>query len=193
MGRLRRLGAFLISKTVATAILGFLLSLFGREMLYAVPSGKELDVAVVLFLSILILMIYVLGLLDEAKRRWWEWRRFRTPIIIGVFKGYLDDSKKGLECRPMYSTKMCWLDCFEGVFSDGKKLFSAKEIFWSEISSKYAAIINPFGEIYLNKIEETSRHTRRSRDMWQTVGFFVARAGDPICYQTRYHTYDCTN
>jgi hypothetical protein len=93
MGKLRRAGLFLFSKTVAVGILGFLLSLFSSEILFAVPAGMELNFAKALFFPILILMMYVLGLFAEAKKRWWEWRRFRTPIVIGVLERYVDDSR----------------------------------------------------------------------------------------------------
>jgi len=93
MGKLRRAGLFLFSKTVAVGILGFLLSLFSSEILFAVPAGMELNFAKALFFPILLLMMCVLGLFDEAKKRWWEWRRFRTPIVIGVLERYVDDSR----------------------------------------------------------------------------------------------------
>lgn len=182
MGRLRRTGAFLISKPVAIAILGFLLSLFGREILYAIPSGKELEVAAALFFPILVLMIYVLGILDEAKEHWWKWRRFRTPITIGVLKGFLDDRKKGLECKPMYSTKKCWVNHFGSIFSGGKKLFSAKEIFWSEISSRYAAIIDPFGEIYLERDRRNFQTYEEIKKYLADGGIFCCTGGFPFYY-----------
>jgi hypothetical protein len=53
----------------------------------------ELNFAKALFFPILLLMMCVLGLFDEAKKRWWEWRRFRTPIVIGVLERYVDDSR----------------------------------------------------------------------------------------------------
>lgn len=105
MRKLRRAGHFLFSKTIAAGILGFILSLFSTEILFAVPVGMELDFAKALFFLILVLMMYVLGLFDETKKRWWEWRRFRTPIVIGVLEGYVNDSKRGIECQPMFSTK----------------------------------------------------------------------------------------
>ena len=182
MGKLRRTGLFLVSKTIAAGILGFLLSLFAKEVLYAVPAGMELDFAKVLLIPILILMLYVLGLFGEARKRWWEWRRFRTPIVIGVLYGYIDDLKKGIECKPMSSAKEGWLDYLKGVTSEGKRLFDVKGIYSSDLSSKYAAVINPFGEIYLEKDRRNFLTYEKIKEFVADGGIFCCTGGFPFYY-----------
>lgn len=182
MGKLRRTFLFLLSKTVAAGILGFLLSLFAEEILFAVPQGMELDLAKVLLFPILILMIYILGLFDEVKKRWWQWRRFRTPILIGILRGYLDDSKKGSECEPTYSSKKGWLNYFKEIKSNRKELFAASEIYWSEISSKYAAILNPFGEVYLEKDRRNFLTFDKIKEFMANGGIFCCTGGFPFYY-----------
>jgi hypothetical protein len=181
MGKLRRVGFFLVSKTVAAGILGFLLSLFSTLILYAIPIGKELDFAKALFIPIMILMLYVLGLYNKIMKRCWEYRRFRIPIVIGVLKGYLDDSKKGIECKGAYTQKN-WLDYFNGTDLKVENSFTAKEIFWSEISSEYAAIINPFGEIYLEEDRRTYKTYEKIKEFIADGGIFCCTGGFPFYY-----------
>ncbi len=183
MGRLKRAYLFLFSKTVAAGILGFLLSLLGSEVLYAVPRGMELDFAEILTIPILVLMIYVLGFFDEAMRHWWEWRRFRSPIKAAVLNGYMDDSK-GIECKPMFSpfsTKERWLDFFKEAGSD-KKFFDANGIDWSAISSKYAVLLNPFGEVYLEKDKRKLLTFERIKEFVADGGIFCCTGGFPFYY-----------
>lgn len=182
MGKFRRIALFLVSKTVAAGILGFLLSLFAKEILYAVPTGMELDFARLLFIPILILMIYVLGFFGEARKRWWEWRRFRTPIVIGVLRGYLDGMKEGIECKPMFSSDKSWLDYFKDIPSEGKRPFDVKGIYWSGISSKYAAIVNPFGEIYLEKDRRNFLTYEKIKQFVADGGIFCCTGGFPFYY-----------
>ena len=181
MGKLRRVSLFLVSKIIAAAILGFLLSLFSSELLFAVPTGMELDFAKALLFPILILMIYILGFFGKARKWWWERKRFRIPIVVGVLKGYLDDSKKGIECKSVFSNND-WLDYFKGITINGKKSFSVNEIFWSDISSKYAAIINPFSEIYLEIDRRNLLTYEKIKEFIADGGVFCCTGGFPFYY-----------
>jgi hypothetical protein len=182
MTKLRRMGSFLVSKTVAAGILGFLLSLFAKEVLYAVPAGMELDFAKVLFIPILILMFYVLGFFGEVRRRWWEWRRFRAPIVIGVLSGYVDNLKKGAECKSMFSSKESWQNYFQEVKPDGKRLFEVKEVYSSDLSAKYAVVINPFGEIYIEKDRRNFLTYEKIKEFVADGGIFCCTGGFPFYY-----------
>lgn len=182
MDTLKRIGHFLVSKTIAAGILGFILSLFGTEVLYTVPAGMEIHLAEALIAPIIILMLYILGLFDEARNRWWEWRRFQTPILVGVLHGYANILKKGIECQPMYCSKEDWLSYFNRVTLEGKNLFDVHGIYWSDITSKYAVVINPFGEIYLETDSRNFVTYEKIKEFVADGGIFCCTGGFPFYY-----------
>ena len=59
---------FNFSKAVATAIFGFLLSVFTTEILFAVPKGMEVIFGEILIVPILILLLYILDIFNEVMK-----------------------------------------------------------------------------------------------------------------------------
>lgn len=151
MRKFGKLWNLFISKTIIAVILGFLLGLFSEILIFFVPDPIKMDVVIILLFPILLLIVYLSGFFAEIISRYYKWRRFQTPIRIGVLNGFLDESKKGIECRAIYVKKKDWSTEFQKMTIGRKKIFSVDEIFWSEISLRFAAIINPFGEVYLEK------------------------------------------
>jgi hypothetical protein len=64
----------------------------------------------------------------------------------------------------------------------GKKSFTANPIFWSEISSKYAAVINPFGEIYLEMDRRNFLTYEKIKEFVANGGIFCCTGGFPFYY-----------
>ena len=182
MSKLEKAHRFIVSKTVAAGVLGFLLSIFTTEILYAVPQGNEIIFAEILLIPIIILLLYVLGLFNEARQAWWEWKRFRTPIKLGVLSGYVDYLKKGTECKPMFSMDGGWSEYFKKIKVNEKNLFEVEDLFWSNISQKYAVIMNPFGEIYLEEDRRNFTTYEKIKDFVANGGVFCCTGGFPFYY-----------
>jgi hypothetical protein len=181
MNWLRRTVQFLSSKTLAAGLLGFLLSLFATEILYAVPKGMELEVAEVLFISIFLLMIHFAGFLSELRKRWWGWRRITMPARIGVLGPYFDDSKKGSKCELQFPPNSGWIDYFSQIDPE-RKQFDVTEIDWTEIASKYFVIVNPFGEIYVEGDKRRLSTYEKIKDFIADGGIFCCTGGFPFYY-----------
>ena len=182
MGKLEQASRFVFSKTAAAGILGFLLSIFTTEILFAVPAGLELLLAEVLLIPVIILLLYVLGVFKQAQDSWWSWRRFRTPIKLGVFLGYVNDNKKGKECQPQFSSNNGWLDYFKQSKSPNGKTFDVQELYWSEGFAKFAVLINPFGETYIEEDRRNFATYERIKDFVSEGGIFCCTGGFPFYY-----------
>jgi hypothetical protein len=180
MGRIRKIVSLLFSKTVAAGILGFLLSLFATEILFAVPAGMEPVVAGLLLMMILPLLIHVAGFFDELKRRWWDWRRIIIPIRVAILDGFFDDSKEGTECELQFQPNSGWLVFFREKAE--KKQFEVEQIHWLEISSKYAIIVNPFGEIYVEGDKRNLVTYEKIKEFVAEGGIFCCTGGFPFYY-----------
>ena len=167
----RKIAGFFISKTVVAGILGFLLSLLGSEIIFFIPPSKMLEFTFALIPLIVVLMLYVSGLLSQPRERYWKWRRFQKPIIIGILKGYFDKTETGIECEATY---------YKWVFDS--QSFSYTPLYWSDISSKYAAIINPFGEIYLERDGRNFVTYDRIKEYVAEGGIFCSTGGFPFYY-----------
>lgn len=182
MGKLEKAFRFIISKTVAAAILGFLLSIFTTEIVYAVPQGMEIVFAEVLLVPILLLLIYILGLFNRGRQLWWEWKRFRAPMKMGILRGYVDDLEKGHECKPVFSIYGGWSTFFQKSKSNESSIFDVEELYWSDISSKYAVLVNPFGEIYLEEDRRNFTTYERIKEFVADGGIFCCTGGFPFYY-----------
>jgi hypothetical protein len=176
----KRIAHFLASKTLAAGVLGFLLSLFATEILYIVPKGMELEVTGLLLVPIIILMVHIAGFLDELRNRWWKWRRIIKPIRIGVLSPYFE-SKKGKKCKLQFAPNSGWVD-FLNQKNFEKKQLEVTEIYWSEISSKQAVVVNPFGEIYLEDDKRKLSTYRKIKDFIADGGIFCCTGGFPFYY-----------
>lgn len=174
--------SFNFSKTVATAILGFLLSIFTTEMLFAVPQGMEVLFGEVLLIPIAMLLLYVLNVFHEAIELWWSWRRFRTPVKMGVLLGFVDDKEKGERCKPIFSNDGAWSNYFKNSSSKSGKSFDVDEIYWSKDFEKYAVLLNPFGEIYLEEDRRNFSTYERIKDFISEGGIFCCTGGFPFYY-----------
>lgn len=134
-----------------------------------------------LLIPIVILMIHVAGLIEELRDRMWKWRRILTPIKVGVLGPFIDDSKKGRECKMQFSPNDGWLDFFTESNSKEKQ-FDVQEINWSEISNKFLVLINPFGEIYLEDDKRNFATYERIKDFVANGGIFCCTGGFPFYY-----------
>lgn len=171
---------FLFSRTLAAGILGFLLSLFSTELLFVVPEGLELRVAVFLLIPIIILMIHVAGFLGSVRDRWWEWRRIIRPIKVAVLNPYFDDSEKGSKCQTQFTVNSGWKAFFDDLKDQDN--FNVHNIYWTDISAKYAVIINPFSEIYLEGDKRNLCTYEKIKDFVANGGIFCCTGGFPFYY-----------
>jgi hypothetical protein len=101
---------------------------------------------------------------------------------MGVLRGYVDDLKKGTECKSMFSGNNDWFKYFKTITHKNKVLFDTKEIYWTEISSKYAVILNPFGEIYLEEDKRNFVTYEKIKEFIAGGGIFCCTGGFPFYY-----------
>ncbi len=173
--------AFLSSKTTVAGVLGFLLSLFATELLFAVPKGMELEVAGLLLIPVIILMIQLAGLFGALRRRWWNWRRIITPLTVGILGEFLDESRKGQGCELQFQPNAGWKEFFSRKNSDSKH-YEIYDIDWTEISSKYSIIVNPFGEMYLENDKRNLATYEKIKNFIAGGGIFCCTGGFPFYY-----------
>ncbi|MCJ7635094.1 hypothetical protein MUP77_22225, partial [Candidatus Bathyarchaeota archaeon] len=185
-GYLRQFCNILFSRSTWITVLGFLLSIFSSQVYDFVSNSRVnyVHLAVLVFSITVISGAFVFGGLEAIKQYRWKKRRFNKPFMTGILESYLDFKRKGKECEPAFcdKTPADWFNAFRSRDPDGEELFNVEKLYWKDVSSKYAALVNPFGEVYIEENRRLMTTYNRIKDFIAEGGIFICTGGFPFYY-----------
>lgn len=114
----------------------------------------------------------------EIRERWNE----SHPILIGILNGFIEHENEH-KCKPRWSTGNTefWEDYLSNIKVEGeRKKYEAVPLYASQISNKYALILNPFGENYPEWDTEKRGIFHRIVSYIQNGGIFANTSGLPF-------------